>query len=145
MNRTNPPFADRLYRTLSRRQMRGGTFLRKLLGGVRTTRSVTATTRFGSVFRLRPTDYIDSHVLREGYYETEVLEALRSDLPLGSVVWDVGANFGLHAVTLKVMRPDVRVICFEPWPDSAARILDHARLNSVQSLSNKPRPVAYRA
>jgi FkbM family methyltransferase len=76
-------------------------------------------------------DYIDNIVIKEGYYESEVLEAMVNDSPRHSVVWDVGANFGLHAVTLKVLRPDLKVICFEPSPLQSARILIHARMNNV--------------
>jgi FkbM family methyltransferase len=44
----------------------------------------------------------------------------------------VGANFGLHSITLKKLRPDVRVLCFEPAPDQAARLLTHADINGVE-------------
>ena len=92
---------------------------------------LTATTSYGTRFRFRLGDYIDRIVLQDGYYKSEILEALRRDLPPGAVVWDVGANFGLHAITLKVLRPDIRVICFEPSPDLTARIAENARLNDV--------------
>jgi FkbM family methyltransferase len=125
------PVIDRLVRLMVRRRIRGVRSLQNLVGWLTTTSAVTAKTRYGSRFQLYPSDYIDAIVLREGYYESEVLEALAQDLPPGAVVWDVGANFGLHGVTLKVLRPDVRVVCFEPSPTSAARVLTNAELNSV--------------
>ena len=62
-------------------------------------RALRASTRYGSQFFLEPFDNVDSHVLAEGFYESEVLEAVRPVLGRGAVLWVVGANFGLHAVT----------------------------------------------
>jgi hypothetical protein len=109
------------------RSLRGTTRLSTLFGS----NELTASTSYGSRFRLRLGDYIDRIVLQQGYYESKVLEALRRDLPSGAVVWDVGANFGLHAITLRVLRPDIHVICFEPSPDLTTRITENARLNNV--------------
>ncbi len=114
-----------------RHRMRGVRSLLRLTGRLVTNPVVTAATRYGTRFQLYPSDYIDGIVLREGYYESEVLDALAHDLPQGAVVWDVGANFGLHGITLKWLRPDVRVVCFEPFPASAARVLANAELNAV--------------
>ena len=115
---------------MSRNGIKGVASLRKTACLLASAYEVTATTSFGSVFRLRQ-DYIDKIVLADGYYEPEVLEAML-EAPRGGCVWDVGANFGLHAVTLKRLRPDLRVVCFEPSVDSAARLLAHAAINSVE-------------
>jgi len=89
-------------------------------------------TLYGSIFALDPGAYIDRIVLREGYYESEVLEALLPYLDASAVLWDIGANFGLHSVTVKRLHPDVRVFTFEPNPLMLAQITDNAALNSVQ-------------
>lgn len=106
--------------------------MRRFIGIAARIDEITSVNRYGAVFRLRLSDYIDSIVLREGYYESEVLEAMQGATPTDGVVWDVGANFGLHSVTLKKLRPDARVICFEPSPDQAARLLTHADMNNVE-------------
>lgn len=38
------------------------------------------------------------------------------DVPHGSLVFDVGANIGFTALMIAVLRPDVRIRCFEPVP-----------------------------
>jgi FkbM family methyltransferase len=88
-------------------------------------------TKYGSRFYIRPGDGLDRHVLLEGFYESEVLEAVRPALRVGSVLWVVGANFGLHAITAKFLHPDCRVIAFEPLPSMSARLIEHCGLNGV--------------
>jgi FkbM family methyltransferase len=126
------PLVDRLFRAMISHRTRGVERLRLPVGAVVRIDEITAATKYGSVFRLRPHDYIDNIVLREGYYESEVLEAMLKTVPANGVLWDVGANFGLHSITLKKLRPDVRVLCFEPAPDQAARLLVHANINGVE-------------
>jgi FkbM family methyltransferase len=48
------------------------------------------------------------------------------------VLWVVGANFGLHAVTAKWLHPQARVVAFEPLPSMASRLLDNCELNRVE-------------
>lgn len=88
-------------------------------------------TPYDSLFDLAPVDYIDAIALREGYYESEVIDALRPFLAAGTVFWDIGANIGLHAVTTAFLSPQTRVIAFEPNPAVARRLLAHASLNST--------------
>lgn len=125
------PLVDSLVGRLRRRGLRGAGTLIRLAGRCVTSSAVTAMSKHGVRFRLRLGDYIDAVVLREGYYESEVLEALLDALPRAGVLWDVGANFGLHAVTVKVLRPDIRVVCFDPSPAMSARVIEHAALNQV--------------
>lgn len=105
--------------------------MQRALELVTSSREILHRNRFGALLSLRPDNYIDNVVLRDSYYESEVLEALRAQLPQGAVIWDVGANFGLHAVTLKALRRDARVICLEPQLSQAARIIKNAALNDV--------------
>lgn len=88
-------------------------------------------TPYGSVFALDPVAYIDGIVLREGYYESEVFEALRPFLGAGTVFWDIGGNFGLHSVTAKLLAPATQVFVFEPNPAMIHEIQANARLNGV--------------
>lgn len=104
--------------------------LKRLLTG---TTSVRFRARYGGTFDLHPGHFIDSIVLRHGFYESEVLEALRPHLAQpGAVYWDVGANFGLHAVTAKLLAPHCAVVAIEPEPALVARLVAHASLNDVE-------------
>jgi len=95
-------------------------------------RSLLKTTRFGSRMQLMPSDYIDGYILREGYYESEIMEALVPFLGKETVFWDVGANIGLHSVTAKYLSPETTVIAFEPNPSMVERIRLNCMLNQLQ-------------
>jgi FkbM family methyltransferase len=80
---------------------------------------------------LSPRYYIDTEVIRTGYYEPEILETLLDRLREGDLFWDVGANFGLHSVAVAKLRPDCRVVAFEPNPAMVSRILINSELNGA--------------
>lgn len=121
------PWPDRWLAWYFRRGWRG--FLTQMrIAGRRTLR---ASCRYGPLFDLDPTEEIDSTILREGYYESEVYEALRPRLHAEAVLWDIGANIGQHAVTAAALHPGLRVCAFEPNPAAAGRLRAHAALNRV--------------
>ena len=68
-------------------------------------------------------------MLRDGYYESEVLNAIIQNLEPNGILWDVGGNIGLHAITAKAMRPGAEVLCFEPSPAIVGTLLCNNRLN----------------
>lgn len=103
-------------------------FCQKFLGK----EHIIAATPYDSFFHLNPLNYIDSIVLKEGYYESEIFEAILPFLGEGEVFWDIGSNFGLHAVSVKLNSPETRVIAFEPNPIMATAILRNANLNNVK-------------
>jgi len=122
-----PALPDRFLTWWWRRGWRGFHMLRRLLRAGR----LRVRTPYGSVFALDPVAYIDGIVLREGYYESEVFEALRPYLGAGAVFWDIGGNIGLHAVTAKLLQPATQVFAFEPNPAMIREIQANARLNGV--------------
>lgn len=125
-----PSLTDRLFRAYFRADWRGFISLWRLSG--RDFRSTLRTsTSKGPVFELSPFAYIDSIVLREGYYETEVIEAVASILGDG-ILWDIGANFGLHGLTAKHLLPGSRVICFEPSFEMLSRLWQNRALNGLE-------------
>jgi len=93
--------------------------------------AIHAVTPYGTHFELDPWSYIDRIVLREGFYESEVLTALVGALGGEGVLWDIGSNFGLHGLTAKKMVPDARVICFEPSPETLGRLWRNRALNAL--------------
>lgn len=121
---------DRLLATWWQRRWRGFGTLRRLLPRGPFGQSILYPTPFGSLFLLEPLSYIDGLVVKEGFYESEVLEALRARLRPGSVIWDIGANFGLHSVTLARLVPQATVVAFEPNPAEHARLLRHRAWNA---------------
>lgn len=125
-----PSFRDRLLAAWWRRGWRGYGTLRRLLPRGAFGDSLLFPASYGSVFQLNPLAYIDGLVVREGFYESEVLEALRARLRPGSVLWDIGANFGLHSTTLARLLPGTTVIAFEPNPVEHARLLRHRAWNA---------------
>ncbi|MBI3885666.1 MAG: FkbM family methyltransferase [Opitutae bacterium] len=120
---------DRLLTRHYRRRWRGFFPLRRLL---RPEGEIYLRTRYGAEFPLRVEEYIDSVVLREGFYESEVFEALRPWLVAGGIFWDIGANIGLHAVSAARLEPRLRVHAFEPNPATLARLRTHLALNAVE-------------
>lgn len=115
---------------------RGFTRLHRLLRGADGPAALRYRTAQGATFELDPFSYIGHHVLREGFYESEVLTALREAVFPGAVVWDIGANFGLHSVTLARLHPKATVIAFEPNPHEHARLLRHRAWNAPTLLTS---------
>ena len=123
------PWRDRLLAGWLHRGWRGAHRLARFLGFSGRESTLLARSRHGVLFELFAFSYIDRIVLRSGYYESEVLDALRPHLGPGAVLWDIGANFGLHAVTARLLFPAATVIAFEPAPAVHARLLKNAALN----------------
>ena len=120
---------DRLYKAYFKKGWHGFICLWRLSGrDLRST--LRSTTALGTNFELSPFDYIDAIVLREGYYEPEVIEAITSVLGSG-VLWDIGAIFGLHCLTAKRCLPSSRVIAFEPSIEMLARLWRNRALNEL--------------
>lgn len=122
-----PDFLDRLLAGYGRRRWRGFIALRRLLHRP----GIEVRTDQGALFVLQPEDYIDRIVLHQGFYEPEVFAALRDWCDQGAVLWDIGANFGLHSVSAAVRDPTLQVHCFEPNPAMFARLEAHARRNET--------------
>lgn len=128
-----PSWRDRLVAHFRRRDWRGFVRLYDLLKPIGDRRQLRVASRYGAQFFLVPWDSVDTHVLCEGFYESEVLEAVRPALAQpGAVLWVVGANFGLHAITAKYLHPAATVVAFEPSPAMGARVIENCELNGVK-------------
>jgi FkbM family methyltransferase len=86
------------------------------------------------LFNLDPEDFIDKRVLKNGYYEEEVLEGLLQYIGNDGVLWDIGANIGIHSITVKHLRPDAKVVCFEHSPFTFSRLYLNANLSGTDLL-----------
>ena len=113
---------------LFRRRLRGACRFHALACGKA---PLAVRSKHGLKLRLDPYEYVSSQVLAQGYYEEEVLEALREDLRPNDVFWDIGACLGLHALTVAKLHPAVRVWAFEPNPAMARLIRGAADENAI--------------
>jgi FkbM family methyltransferase len=136
LSRISPaiPWRDRLFAAWRRRGWRG--FHRAWGATQRADQTMRVRTKYGSVFALDPFAYIDGIVIQDGFYESEVLEMLRPSLQAGAVLWDIGANFGLHAVTAARLAPETTVVAFEPNPAEHARLLLHRAWNAPHLITS---------
>lgn len=139
------PLKDRLFALYYRQEWRGFSRIWSSLKKMGNHPHLQVSNKYGARFYLNPENYIDSYVIRSGYYESEVLEAILPFLNKYSVFWDVGANFGLHAVTAKFLEPQSQVICIEPSALMLARLQANCNLNNLTvdlaniALSDSPR------
>jgi FkbM family methyltransferase len=125
--KTKPALTDRILAGYARRRWRGFLTLQRLLRRP----TIEIRTGRGVLFTLHPEDYIDRIVLHDGFYEPEVFDALASCFTPGAILWDIGANFGLHSISAAVADPSLQVHSFEPNPAVFARLEAHARRNET--------------
>jgi len=92
--------------------------------------------RGGLRFRLQPPEHIDRFIYVEGIYERRFLDLVKSHLPSGAVVIDVGANIGNHAVYLSDACAEIH--CFEPNPTVVERLRENLRLNEIDNAHVHP-------
>jgi len=93
--------------------------------------TVRVRSEHGLLFALDPAAVMDSEMIRTGSYEPEVLKTVLKLLPQNGVFWDIGANIGVHSLTIRYLCPHVTVISFEPAPHPGARLIENARLNGL--------------
>jgi FkbM family methyltransferase len=122
---------DRMIIFGARHRLRGSARMRSLLRGAYPISLARVQTIHGLTLAIDPESYIDDIILRQGYYELPVLNAILEHLPENGVLWDIGANEGIHSVTAKYLRPGATVVAFEPVPFIAARLALNAELNKT--------------
>ncbi|MGH1427541.1 MAG: FkbM family methyltransferase [Arenicella sp.] len=97
-------------------------------------KSITFKNKFNVVMELDPNEYIDREVISKGYYEEEVVEqlikAIESSSEPREVFWDIGANIGLHCLTLSSLYPKVVHYAFEPFYHNFSKLMINHELNS---------------
>lgn len=123
---------DRLIVFGARHRLRGSARMRSLLRGAYPISLARVETLHGLTMAVDPESYIDDIILRQGYYELPVLNAILRHLPENGVLWDIGANEGIHSITAKHLRPGATVVAFEPVPFIAARLALNAELNNTE-------------
>lgn len=96
---------------------------------------IIASNKFGVKFSLDPYDAIEGSILMDGYFDEPVLQALLAQLKEGDTFWDVGANIGLHALTIKKLNPSVNCYCFEPFYSNFGRLAKNNLLNPATEIN----------
>lgn len=71
-------------------------------------------TKHGVVLLLDPAEFVDHRILRCGFYEEEVFQEIGRHLEASGAFWDIGANIGLHSVTVAKLGLCSAVYAFEP-------------------------------
>ena len=79
---------------------------------------------------LSPNEYIDSIIIKEGFYESEITESILKIIEDGDVFWDIGSNIGCHAIAINSTKPNSKVICFEPNPHTLHKLLKNIKINN---------------
>ena len=71
-----------------------------------------------------------------GTWEPEVQQLLPQLISTGSVVWDVGAASGFHALIMaRLVGPQGTVVAFEPLPENVKRLRHNIQLNGFGNIT----------
>lgn len=91
--------------------------------------------RNGRRFVLNPANFVQRNFFWFGEVDRREPHVLAQLLTPGSVLFDVGANFGYYAVTLAdAMGLDCRVFAFEPFPSTYELLHRHVQLNALEEV-----------
>jgi len=101
------------------------------LAGLLYDKGIPVETFHGIRLRLDPYQMIDHEIIVNGYFDKEVLGALLGQLKEGDVFWDVGANMGLHSLTVKKLVKNLECHSFEPLYSNFARLSSNQALNPL--------------
>lgn len=122
---------DSMFVWLNRQGIRGKDRMFSLFQRCGYRKLITFKAKYGVMLNLNPYEYIDSIILKEGFYESEVTEEVLNEIGDGGTFWDIGANIGIHSLAVKKKRPDVNVYSFEPNPKILSLLYDNTRLNGL--------------
>lgn len=92
-------------------------------------------TRRGLRWCLNPSDFVQTHLYWTDEYEPWDLLQLSHWVRPGSVVFDVGANFGYYSISLATaLQGHGRVFAFEPSKTTFSRLQTNIALNGLESI-----------
>jgi len=94
--------------------------------------------RLGLHWVLNPSDHSEGYLFWVGNCDLWERYHIQRLLTKGSVLFDIGTNFGLYALTLAYNRPETTVHCFEPNPVTYARLTRNISLNQLPNLHPHP-------
>jgi FkbM family methyltransferase len=89
--------------------------------------------RRGLRWVLNPSDFVQRDVFWFGAKDTWDTFHIKRLLSPGSLIFDVGANFGYYAITLvNELGDGTRAFAFEPFPPTYARLRRNVELNALE-------------
>lgn len=79
--------------------------------------------------------YVERELFFRGYYEKNVINAIKKFLKPGFTAIDAGANIGTHALIMaKAVGNSGKILAFEPHPESAERLKANINLNNFSNI-----------
>ena len=93
---------------------------------------IVTETKYGSCIYANPYEKIDNSVIRFGYFDEDVYETINQNIRPYDTFWDIGANIGLHSITLKKNYPNLNCLAFEPFPKASEQFLMNCNLNNLK-------------
>ncbi len=79
--------------------------------------------------------YVEWELFFRGYYEKNVIDAMKKIVKPGFVAMDVGANIGTHTLIMaKAVGDTGKVFAFDPHLESAERLKENVNLNNFQNV-----------
>ncbi|MDQ3878939.1 MAG: FkbM family methyltransferase [Actinomycetota bacterium] len=100
--------------------------------------STTVQLRDGRAFYVSAEDYLEWYLLFFGAYEPEITRLLAHLTTETSTVVDVGANIGVHSLTMSALASKGRVLAFEPHPTTVERLRANLTLNGATNVEALP-------
>lgn len=97
--------------------------------------------RDGSLFEVDTRNYLEWRLFVYGDYEPDVRRAIRRCLRAGDTAIDVGANIGIHTITMaRAVGSKGKVVAIEPFAEATTRLrrnLEHNGLSNICSVVPK--------
>lgn len=89
----------------------------------------------GLFININTSSFIEWSTFFKGYYEKKITLLFEKFIKEGMTVFDVGANVGVHTLTMSRLVGDSgKVIAVEPHPLIANRLRDNVNLNNVKNV-----------
>jgi FkbM family methyltransferase len=91
--------------------------------------------RSGRRFVLNPRDFVQRNLFWFGEEDRMEPQVLARLLTPGSVLFDIGANFGYYSITLAdALGSDCRIFAFEPFPSTYRLLRRHIEINALEDV-----------
>jgi FkbM family methyltransferase len=85
----------------------------------------------GRVFAIAGDSFLEWALLFFGPYEPEITRLLEALVTPGATALDIGANVGIHTITMAKRAGSGRVLAFEPQPQTVERLRANLALNGL--------------
>lgn len=115
-------------------EMLEGSQLREIVVGAESVRVRTRLNDLELMFDPQEVSSLVSGLLAFGDTEATEREVLLSAARSAPEILDIGANVGWYSLHFAKVAPAARIVAFEPMPQIHARLLEHLRINHVETV-----------